>query len=84
MVLLASSNLVVAASPVERLPSQKKTRRGNILRKNLHIIDPLIAHLETQVRDVFGLRETPVILGLLFFQTRLPIFGAVCQSFLAG
>ena len=82
--LACLENLVVAASPVERLLGQEKAGRGNILRKNLHVVDSLIAHLKTQVRNVFGFCEAPVVFRLFFFQVRLASLGAVRQSFLPG
>src|SRR6516162_11156641 len=44
--LLCLDNLVVAPSPIEWHPGQEKAGRGHILRKNLNIVDSLVAQLE--------------------------------------
>ena len=39
---------IVAASPIERLPSQRKAGHTDIRRKDLHILNPHVANRDTQ------------------------------------
>ena len=62
---------IVAASPIERLPGQRKAGHTDIRRKDLHVLNPQVADRDTEIRDVFGLRDAAVVLGLFFFEVSL-------------
>ena len=62
---------IVAASPIERLPSQRKAGHPDVRRKDLHVLHPHVADRETEVRYVFCLRNAAVVIGLFFLQMSL-------------
>src|SRR5208283_5796896 len=68
---------IVAASPIEWFPSQRKAGHTDIRRKHLHVLHPHVADGDTQVRYVFGLRNAAVVLGLLFLEMSLPDLRAI-------
>src|ERR1700758_3450302 len=74
---------IVAASPVEWFPSQRKAGHTDIRRKDLHVLNPHIANRETKVRYVFGLRNPAVVLGLLFLEVSLADLRAILRRLLA-
>src|ERR1019366_844925 len=68
---------IVAASPIERFPSQCKAGHTDIRRKDLDVLDPLVANRETKVRYVFGLRNAAIVLGLFFLEMSLADLRAI-------
>src|SRR5271169_6892834 len=62
---------IVAASPIERLPGQRKAGHTDIRRKDLHVLNPHVANRETKVRYVFSLRNAAVVVGLFFLEVSL-------------
>src|ERR1019366_2878971 len=62
---------IVAASPIEWLPSQRKAGHTDVRRKDLHILNPHIANCDTEVRYVLGFGEAAVVVGLFFLEVSL-------------
>src|SRR5271166_5183761 len=77
---------IVAASPIEWFPSQRKSGHTDIRRKDLHVLHTHVANRETKVRYVFGLRNAAVVVGLFFLEMSLadlrPILGRLLPRFL--
>src|SRR5579864_340469 len=62
---------IVAASPIEWLPSQRKASHTDVGRKDLHILNSHIADCDTEIGYVLGFGDAAVVVGLFFLQMRL-------------
>src|ERR1700758_1900493 len=54
---------IVAASPIEWLPSQRKASHTDVGRKDLHILNSHIADCDTEVGYVLGFGDAAVVVG---------------------
>src|SRR5579864_1725002 len=74
---------IVAASPIEWLPSQRKAGHTDIRGKDLHVLDPHVANRNTQVRYVLCLRNAAVVVGLFFLEVSLTNLRPILRRLLA-